>query len=71
MGDIADQHMEDYYDRLWEEDFLDALCQPPELIRCMYCKRKRFYWGETDRGWRLFTKTGKRHYCGRLKITWK
>ena len=57
MGEQADYII----DQIWneEEDYDGSL----QVKVCKYCNRFGFYWGKTDRGWRLHTATGKIHEC--------
>ncbi len=34
-----------------------------EGVACRYCGTAFLYWGETDKGWRLFNNEGNIHLC--------
>ena len=67
MGDMADMILDSIFvaDDWWEEDWDCGLW--PSSITCKYCGRNGFFWGETPEGWRLFTRTGKKHMCNHFK----
>ena len=33
------------------------------MAQCKYCKTKKVHWADTEYGWLLFNKNGKRHKC--------
>lgn len=48
---------EDYFDPYdWDDD-------QDEEARCKFCGKDGLHWVETQDGYRLFTKGGKRHFC--------
>jgi hypothetical protein len=40
----------------------------PQPKTCRACGQRGLYWGQTDRGWRLFN-FGREHVCGNVAAT--
>ena len=73
--------MSDTFDHLYdamesmEQAYLWGEIEPtessePNQKRCNYCGTFPLYWGNTQDGWRLFTKSDEKHICKNKKGWW-